>query len=248
MVFEPAHNGFISLFEALLEVGKLLKIPANITPNSIEEDAWRRTEAAGLLWTILCNADAMGVSLKWFRLSIATKRPFIDDQVVGDGTNILLWTALRGRTIEKAKAENDVRMYEEALAAVTDPGGLASEGLVQSLQKKPLEYVIGFERSAFETFIAKFLPQEALEHNLEENNRPLPQQLWQEQKILQVIRELGYEPTSLPQRTPGKSGVKALVREKLVHSNRQLWRQTIFDDAWKRLRRMGEIAEGETKI
>lgn len=60
--------------------------------------------------------------------------------------------------------------------------------------------------------------------------RPLQQQRFQEQEILRVIQELGYNPLAIPKWTPGKSGVKAEVREKLPFSEK------VFDLAWERLR------------
>lgn len=62
------------------------------------------------------------------------------------------------------------------------------------------------------------------------NEKPLLQQLFQEQEILRVIGELSYDPKKLPKPEPGKPGVKAEVRQELNLSVK------VFDKAWERLR------------
>ncbi|MGB6452668.1 MAG: hypothetical protein WBE92_18105 [Steroidobacteraceae bacterium] len=66
---------------------------------------------------------------------------------------------------------------------------------------------------------------------------PLPRQLSQEQEILRVISELGYQANALPRRSPGQSGVKAEVRKRLA------LRESVFDKAWKRLRSTKQIID-----
>ena len=73
----------------------------------------------------------------------------------------------------------------------------------------------------------------------EEGERPLPQQRFQEEEILRVIRELNHEPQALPERPHGKRGVKAETRDKLQFTER------VFNKAWERLRANGEIKGGE---
>lgn len=68
--------------------------------------------------------------------------------------------------------------------------------------------------------------------------RPLPAQRFQEQEILRVICELGYDSKALPKRKNGTKGVKAEVR-KIVPMNTT----GIFDGAWERLRANGEIQD-----
>ena len=68
-------------------------------------------------------------------------------------------------------------------------------------------------------------------------SRPLPQQRHQEQEILRVIVELGYEATALPKWIPGGYGVKAEVRGKLKLSEK------VFNLAWERLRAGGIIQD-----
>lgn len=69
--------------------------------------------------------------------------------------------------------------------------------------------------------------------------KPLLQQRHQENEILRVIRELGEDPVSLPKQKSGKPGIKSAVRAKLPFSGK------VFDLAWERLRKNGEIADAE---
>lgn len=68
--------------------------------------------------------------------------------------------------------------------------------------------------------------------------RPIPAQRFQEQEILRVIKELGYEAVALPKpTTQGVFGVKAEVRAKLDLQN------GVFNKAWERLRAGKDIRD-----
>ena len=69
--------------------------------------------------------------------------------------------------------------------------------------------------------------------------KPPPQQIFQEQEILRVIKELGYDATNLPKDQPGKKGVKAEVRARLNFSVK------VFDKAWERLSADGRIRKSK---
>lgn len=64
---------------------------------------------------------------------------------------------------------------------------------------------------------------------------PLQRQRHQESEILRVLHDLGYDPKSLPKNEPGKKGVKADVRSRLIFP------KGVFDKAWERLLE-GEIS------
>jgi len=70
-------------------------------------------------------------------------------------------------------------------------------------------------------------------------SRPLPQQRHQEQEVLRVIRELGYDPQQLPKQRAGTAGVKAAVKSQL----KQSLTEAVFKKAWERLRAAGDIAD-----
>ncbi|WP_423393293.1 hypothetical protein [Burkholderia sp. LMG 21824] len=72
--------------------------------------------------------------------------------------------------------------------------------------------------------------------------KPLPVQRHQEQEILRVLRELGYNPLALPKRVNGKKWVAAEVRDKLTGPK---WTRSIHDKAWERLRENGDINEAD---
>ena len=68
--------------------------------------------------------------------------------------------------------------------------------------------------------------------------RPIPAQRFQEQEILRVIKELGYEAVALPKPTTrGVPGVKAEVRAKLDLQT------GVFNKAWERLREGKDIRD-----
>jgi hypothetical protein len=69
-----------------------------------------------------------------------------------------------------------------------------------------------------------------------DSNKPLQRHRHQENEILRVIRQLGYDPQKLPKPKPGKAGVKSAVRPQLGFT------ETVFDKAWERLRNAGLIA------
>jgi hypothetical protein len=71
---------------------------------------------------------------------------------------------------------------------------------------------------------------------------PIQRQVAQEARLLEIIKDLGHEPTKLP-KTPGKNGVKksawdAAAKEARIFTSRQA-----FDKAWERLRSAGSIAD-----
>jgi macrodomain Ter protein organizer (MatP/YcbG family) len=67
--------------------------------------------------------------------------------------------------------------------------------------------------------------------------RPCLQQHHQEQEILRVIRELGYDAAALPGRVNAQPWVKSYVRAKLPYTPR------VLDKAWERLRKQQQIGE-----
>lgn len=72
--------------------------------------------------------------------------------------------------------------------------------------------------------------------------KPLQRGSAQDAMILTAIRKAGHNPLALPVNEPGKAGVKAEIRnalrnEKLFTSSR------VFDKAWERLRKQGDIAD-----
>ncbi|NHN76826.1 hypothetical protein HA520_05930 [Azotobacter chroococcum] len=66
----------------------------------------------------------------------------------------------------------------------------------------------------------------------------------QEQEILAVLRQLGYDPKALPLRPAGHSGAKADARDLLL-ARKDLFTDSSFDKAWGRLRASGEIIGGK---
>jgi hypothetical protein len=71
---------------------------------------------------------------------------------------------------------------------------------------------------------------------------PLQRSAAQDAAILAAIREAGCDPLALPVNETGKSGVKAKVR-RAIANNTMFVGTTVFDKAWERLRRQGDIAD-----
>lgn len=71
---------------------------------------------------------------------------------------------------------------------------------------------------------------------------PVSRQEAQEVTILAKLRELNFDPKRLPRSEPGKPGPKAQVKRAL--GAKGMWSGAkVFDKAWERLRRAGEIAD-----
>lgn len=63
-----------------------------------------------------------------------------------------------------------------------------------------------------------------------------------DEEILKLLRKKGYDPLALPPYANDKPGVKAEIRKAL--GNKGLWAgTTVFDKAWERLRKNGDIAD-----
>lgn len=74
------------------------------------------------------------------------------------------------------------------------------------------------------------------------HKQPQKRSVFQENEILRVIAELGYDSAALPKRIPGKAGVKAAARtqlKKLIPSD------SAFDKAWERLRGDKRVKEAD---
>lgn len=69
----------------------------------------------------------------------------------------------------------------------------------------------------------------------------LPKQRAQESRILELLKDQGYEPLKLSQRKPGKPGPKAEIRT-LAMNEPALFTKISFDKAWERLRNDGAVA------
>ncbi len=73
---------------------------------------------------------------------------------------------------------------------------------------------------------------------------PVPKQRAQENRILELLASKGHDPMKLPDREPGRPGVKSEIRA-LALVDRGLYTAGTFDDAWQRLRDDDRVAGGE---
>lgn len=74
--------------------------------------------------------------------------------------------------------------------------------------------------------------------------RPLSRQVAQQNRILELIKDRGFDPLSLPKRPRGGAGAKAAVRA-IALNEKSLFTAISFEKAWERLRGAGEVAGGE---
>ena len=72
----------------------------------------------------------------------------------------------------------------------------------------------------------------------------LPKQRAQENRILELLVENGYDPVNLAKRWPGKAGPKAEIRT-LTMTEPKLFTEKSFEKAWERLRNEGSIDGAE---
>lgn len=73
--------------------------------------------------------------------------------------------------------------------------------------------------------------------------RPRTKGLEQENAIVEAIVQLGHDPLKLPSRPPGKSGAKAQVRGRLNPPSPLFPSDKVFDKAWERLKKDGQLIE-----
>ncbi len=71
--------------------------------------------------------------------------------------------------------------------------------------------------------------------------RPPAVGIAQRNRILQLLRNAGYEPKALPARPPGKAGVKAAIKPAAVAEKNLFSSGGVFDTVWQILRDEGEI-------
>lgn len=73
--------------------------------------------------------------------------------------------------------------------------------------------------------------------------QPLQKQIAQRNRILQLIKEQGFDPLNLPERPKGGAGAKAAVK-KIALTETTLFSASSFEKAWESLRGAGEVAGG----
>jgi hypothetical protein len=74
--------------------------------------------------------------------------------------------------------------------------------------------------------------------------KPIQRTAAQDAAILAEIKQLGFDPLSLPKPERGKSGVKAQIRSKLTKEKKDVFISIrVFNDAWQRLRKEGKIRD-----
>ncbi|WAW11241.1 hypothetical protein NB640_06325 [Oxalobacter vibrioformis] len=82
---------------------------------------------------------------------------------------------------------------------------------------------------------------EKLEESINEYAVPTQRMPMQEERILSLLRQLKYDPQNLPQKPPGKPGVRAEILELAMKEKKIFTSKTAVYKAWQRLRDKNEI-------
>lgn len=147
-----------------------------------------------------------------------------------------------GETLVGIASSPDDPDGEEGIFVILDPeitvtipmlgvGGIALQGVA----KKLIGELVPADQKATEKKTSHVAAPADVA--IQERSRPIQAQQHQESEILRVISELGYTPKQLPKDNPGKAGVKAEVRAKLIYS------VAVFNKAWERLSASREIVK-----
>lgn len=182
--------------------------------------------------------------LKTKRLHLQTEPPFDRFEFVQvEALLCAIERPLYTLTHEQATglATKDARIKaDERLTAV--PGWVLASN-AHATWRKAFEVAISAGELVLLDFVSKMPIQcDAIVENTSVI-KPIPRQRAQESLILEIIKQLGYEPTALPQRVKGKPWVKAEVWGKAQNSNGMFSTKGVFNKAWDRLRWNKEIKE-----
>lgn len=65
----------------------------------------------------------------------------------------------------------------------------------------------------------------------------------QDQAIIEILKNLNYDPKAIPPRPAGHSGAKSVARREALTKHKDLFTTNSFDKIWQRLRDNGEIVD-----
>ncbi|MDR3429597.1 hypothetical protein [Silvimonas sp.] len=137
----------------------------------------------------------------------------------------LLWISAREQLLEYVKTGKVVARDINGVRLAHGQTLRASANGVLTFYCKGSE-LLAFAQAELSSISAKDIPEKA---------SPVSATKAQETAVLGCLENMGYDPAALPQRTSGKKGVKAKVREAL--GTRGMWAKTsVFDKTWQRLR------------
>lgn len=172
----------------------------------------------------------------------------------------LSWAEHEGRQDDVERLRNELgelKNYEASAfayrCAIKDELNRGSESELrvdQTLSNHALTYITSasFDQWALKNFGTSFLAlpdqssQVAPQSTSAATAQPRTRLRDQEKAILACISALGYDPKQLPKNPSGKKGPKWQVRDKLA-GNPLFKGATVFNRAWERLRKDGDIAD-----
>lgn len=73
--------------------------------------------------------------------------------------------------------------------------------------------------------------------------QPIPKQVQQQDVILKIIQDLGFDALNLPKFEAGKPSLKADVRKIATQNKKLFGSNLVFDKAWERCRKDGTISQ-----
>ena len=150
-----------------------------------------------------------------------------------------------------AKTEEKTYAFRCAIEDELNKGSESDLRKDQALSNNYFAYITlaSFDQWAEKRYDRRFLatPDQSSKHaslSLTSTEAPKPRTLLrdQEKAIIACISSLVFDPKQLPKKSPGKGGVKKQVRDNL-DGNSLFKGVTVFDRAWERLRKSGEIAD-----
>lgn len=139
-----------------------------------------------------------------------------------------------------------VRLHDKA-AGHAQAGGLKGFGDTAKSFKTTLQDLIEWAEKVGEGTSAAAKQATPETPGNEPDTKPLQRSKAQDAAILKTLRGMGYDPLQLPKNPDGKPGVKAAVR-KTLKDNPLFAGTTVFEGAWERLSKFGDIVIAKVSL
>ena len=158
---------------------------------------------------------------------------------------------LRDELTKFAKTEEKAYAFRCAIEDELNKGSESDLRKDQALSNNSFAYITlaSFDQWAEKLYDRRFLatPDQSSKHAslpLASTEAPKPRTRLrdQEKAIIACLSTLGYDPRQLPKNPSGKNGIKKQVRDKIAGSP-LFTGATVFNRAWERLRKDGDIVD-----
>lgn len=111
-------------------------------------------------------------------------------------------------------------------------------------------YILEKDKAKWDAVVESFhtaAQQESEKQAVTQTNKPIQRSRAQDEAILAAIKNSNHDPQQLPKNAQGKRGIKFLVRTALK-TNSLFVSTKVFDIAWERLAKAGDIAYLQTEV